>query len=129
MSLKGFHIFFISLASLMCFGFAAWLYAGSPFAALASVGLGIGLIVYGVSFWKKMRKLAPMQAAMVVGLGVLAVAERAWACAVCFGDPSSAQVKGLNWAIWALLGVLLIPLSGIAGFMVYLSNGAKGTRK
>jgi hypothetical protein len=64
MSLKAFHVVFISASVLLAFGFAAWC-LGSPqgvgggrlVAALASAASGLGLVGYEVWFLKKMRRL------------------------------------------------------------------------
>lgn len=63
MSLKAFHIFFISVSTLFAFGFAAWFVqsythsneALNLFAAFVSAISGIGLIVYGIRFLKKLQ--------------------------------------------------------------------------
>lgn len=65
MSLRAFHLFFISLSTLLAFG-CAWLllenyraqHDGKEllFAILAAV-IGVGMIVYGVWFFKKSKKL------------------------------------------------------------------------
>ena len=65
MSLKGFHIVFITFSTLLALG-GAWLcirmnqLAGAPIylagAVLCSVA-AIALIVYGVWFYKKMKRL------------------------------------------------------------------------
>lgn len=39
-------------------------------------------------------------------VGLMGVARGAAACAVCFGDPSSALTKGMNNGILVLLGVV-----------------------
>jgi hypothetical protein len=66
MSLKAFHLVFISAASLLAFGFGAWLLReygapdgrGSDLAfGLASLAVGLGLIGYEVYFLRKTRKL------------------------------------------------------------------------
>lgn len=65
MSLRIFHLFFITLSTLLVFGCAALLYENyraqnNPkelcFALIAGA-LGVGLIVYGVWFFKKTKKL------------------------------------------------------------------------
>ncbi len=63
MSLKTFHIIFITISSLFTFGFAYWLvrsYSGngevsSLIGAVVSTLFGVGLIVYGVRFLKKLQ--------------------------------------------------------------------------
>ena len=64
MSLKTFHIFFISISVLLAFGFGVWSYiaysnAGNVInliGAILSVVFGVGLIFYGSWFLRKMKK-------------------------------------------------------------------------
>ena len=63
MSLKVFHVFFITISVLLCLGFGAWCldsdYArGRTFYMIAggvSFGLGIGLVVYEILFLRKFK--------------------------------------------------------------------------
>jgi hypothetical protein len=64
MSLKHFHVVFISASALLAFFFAAWCLgspAGEPAGggrvagAVASAAVGIGLCIYEAWFLKKMR--------------------------------------------------------------------------
>lgn len=66
MSLKAFHIVFVTLASILAFVFAVWefsryqasgelLQLGGALLAFAS---GAGLIVYGIRFLRKLRKVS-----------------------------------------------------------------------
>ena len=66
MSLKAFHILFVTLSSALCFAFAGWAlgttgggesatYQGMGYTALV---LGVGLIAYGFWFWSKIKRLA-----------------------------------------------------------------------
>lgn len=59
MSLKAFHIFFIILAILLAAGCAAWGFVNelAPAFGLTCSGLTAALILYGVYFLKKSRKL------------------------------------------------------------------------
>jgi hypothetical protein len=65
MSLKTFHIVFIVFSTLLAFGTATWcvwidLLEGAPIylaGAIASFVVGVGLIVYGVWFYRKMKRL------------------------------------------------------------------------
>jgi hypothetical protein len=65
MSLKGFHIVFIIFTTLLAIGCGGWciwlnLVEGAPFylgGAIASLVVAIGLIVYGVWFYRKMKRL------------------------------------------------------------------------
>jgi len=52
---------------------------------------------------------------------LLGLTNPALACPVCFGNPNSAQMKGAQAGILALLLVTVSVLSGIAGFFfIYL---------
>jgi len=65
MSLKAFHVFFISMAALMCFGIGAARAAaygdGAGIGALVQAGAafagGAGLVGYGVRFFQKFWRL------------------------------------------------------------------------
>ena len=65
MSLRAFHIVFIILSTLLSFGFAMWSYGNfqvqkdATDAVLVAVSgaVGVGLIIYGVLFLRKMRKI------------------------------------------------------------------------
>jgi hypothetical protein len=65
MSLKIFHIVFITLSTLLWWGCGAWLFShyqaeGEKIhlvLACASFLIGVALVVYGVWFLKKMRRL------------------------------------------------------------------------
>ena len=56
--------------------------------------------------------------AAMVGL-LLSPSARALACAVCYGDPDSAQVKGAEAGILVLFGVIATVLAGIAGMAIF----------
>jgi hypothetical protein len=65
MSLKGFHIVFIIFSTLLATGTGVWciwvdLVEGVPIylaGAVASFAAAIALIVYGIWFYKKMKRL------------------------------------------------------------------------
>ena len=59
MSLKGFHVFFITLATLLAIGFAAWSLVNQTAVpvGICSAVLALGLIVYGVWFVKKSKNI------------------------------------------------------------------------
>ncbi len=63
MSLRTFHIAFITVSTLFFWGFAAWclLVTGLPemFVAMgwASAVCGLGMLVYGIRFLKKTKAL------------------------------------------------------------------------
>lgn len=65
MSLKGFHIVFITVSTLLALGAGAWCLwvdsmHGTPafrLGAICSFAAGLALICYGVYFYRKMKRL------------------------------------------------------------------------
>lgn len=64
MSLKGFHVVFVTASVLLAFGFALWCFEAQPepgtgrlVAGAVSVLVGLGLVGYEAWFLKKMRSL------------------------------------------------------------------------
>jgi len=65
MSLKGFHIVFIIFSTLLALGIGAWcvwvdLVEGVPIylaGAICSFVVAVALVVYGVWFYRKMKRL------------------------------------------------------------------------
>jgi hypothetical protein len=65
MSLKGFHILFISVSTLLALGVGAWCLwvnsiEGTPVFRIGAVGAFVaaaGLMIYGVWFYRKMKRL------------------------------------------------------------------------
>jgi hypothetical protein len=64
MSLKGFHVVFVTASVLLAFGFAVWCFEAAPepgagrlVAGAMSVLVGVGLACYEAWFLKKMRSL------------------------------------------------------------------------
>lgn len=53
-----------------------------------------------------------------------ALPQRAAACSVCFGDPTSPAAQGLAMGVLALLGVVLFVLGGLVAFFIYLARRA-----
>jgi hypothetical protein len=59
MSLKAFHLIFVTLLTGLAFGCAAWAFAaGHPFFGGAAVATGILVIIYGIYFLKKLKKIS-----------------------------------------------------------------------
>jgi len=66
MSLKAFHVLFIAVSILLAFGFAAWLFYQFSLAGggwnlafgIVSMAIGLGLIVYGRYFLKKLKHIS-----------------------------------------------------------------------
>ncbi len=58
MSLKIFHIVFITLSTLLFIGCTVWaFYAANLILAAVCIALAVALPIYGVSFWRKMRRI------------------------------------------------------------------------
>jgi hypothetical protein len=65
MSLKAFHIFFITISVLLCLGFGAWCIssdytqgrAAYAIAGYISFGLGVLLVLYEIMFLKKFKEM------------------------------------------------------------------------
>jgi len=59
MSLKAFHLIFVTLLTALSFGCAAWAFeTGSPVFGGIAVAAGILVIIYGVYFLKKLKKIS-----------------------------------------------------------------------
>ena len=66
MSLKAFHIFFVAASILLAFGFAAWCFVQYAeehrrtelISGIASVAVGVGLIVYGRYVLRKLKHIS-----------------------------------------------------------------------
>ena len=43
-----------------------------------------------------------------------------FACATCYGASDSDLARGMNWGILSLLSVVVVGLTGVASFFVYL---------
>ena len=59
MSLKAFHLIFVTLLTTLSFGCAAWAFSSDKtlFGALA-IATGILVIVYGIYFLKKLKNVS-----------------------------------------------------------------------
>jgi hypothetical protein len=123
MSLKAFHVFFIVLSALMCFGigaFRAQAYAengeiGAFAQAAVAIIAGGALLIYMRRFLKKTKGLGYLLALV----SLAASAATADACSVCFGDPSSSQSQAMRMGIFVLLGFIGSVLSCFAGLFLY----------
>jgi hypothetical protein len=59
MSLKAFHLIFVTMLTSLSFGCAAWAFAaGSVFWGVAGIVAGILVLVYGIYFLKKLKKIS-----------------------------------------------------------------------
>ena len=59
MSLKAFHLIFVTLLTSLSFGCAAWAFqAGSVLWGVMAVVTGVLVIVYGIYFLKKLKNVS-----------------------------------------------------------------------
>ena len=59
MSLKAFHLIFVTVLTTLAFGFAAWAFsAGHEGFGVAGLAAGVLVIVYGFYFLKKLKKIS-----------------------------------------------------------------------
>ena len=57
MSLRAFHVLFISASTLLALGLAWWCLPAHPVGAAAASLVAVGLVAYEVSFLRKTRML------------------------------------------------------------------------
>lgn len=120
MSLKWFHLVFISLSIVTAVAFGLWgLWNGYIVLGVVSLAGAVVLGVYGNYFLQKVRRLG------LVALMVVAVAEPALACPICFGASDAPAVQGMRMAIIALLMVTVTILGSFAAFFIYLMRRAR----
>jgi hypothetical protein len=59
MSLKAFHLIFVTLLTSLAFGCAAWAFAaGNVFWGVTGIVAGVFVIVYGLYFLKKLKHVS-----------------------------------------------------------------------
>ena len=59
MSLKAFHLIFVTLLTTLSFGCAAWAFAdGRRLFGALGIAAGILVIIYGIYFLKKLKKIS-----------------------------------------------------------------------
>lgn len=121
MSLKAFHIVFITASTLLSLVLALWgfhEYREAPGAWNLVIGIAgaaglVLLIPYFRWFQKKMSGLS--SAVLAAFLGSAVHARAAHACAVCFGDPNSLMSQGIKSGVLVLIGVVGLILGTILG--------------
>ena len=57
-------------------------------------------------------------------VAALLLAEPAWACSACLGDPNSQMVVGARAGVLVLLGVVIVVLAGMVSLIVFWSRRA-----
>jgi len=59
MSLKAFHLIFVTSLTLLSLGFSAWAFASDKIIfGIAGIVVGILVIIYGIYFLKKLKKIS-----------------------------------------------------------------------
>jgi hypothetical protein len=59
MSLKAFHLIFVTLLTTLSFGFSAWAFiAGQVIFGALGIVAAILVIIYGIYFLKKLKKIS-----------------------------------------------------------------------
>ena len=139
MNLKTFHIVFVTISTLMSFGFGGWCwhYADanqSPgFRALAAISfvIGIGLIFYGFWFLKKINTMqnpsnGPGGAAMVfLALLLWLVGQpAAEACTTCYGEAEGPLIDAARAGVFLLFGLVAALQIAFVTFFMHLRRRA-----
>ncbi len=144
MSLRKFHILFISVSVLLTFGYGGWslrFYANEGGGIYLTMGLlsllaGVGLLVYGRWFLrevhsrddddKRRRKLIkPIKViAILVGLWV-AGTDPVPACSVCYGEAEGPLIDAARAGVFLLFGLVLSVQIAFAWFFLQLRKRSK----
>ena len=141
MSLRAFHILFVTLSSLLAFAFAGWnlrAYRAADSSehmllGAASAAFGLLLIVYGFWFWRKirsreeeddrrhklLRKVPVLTLVYVLGTSV------ASACSVCYGEAEGPMIDAARLGVWLLFGLVLAVQVAFAIFFIRLRRRAR----
>jgi hypothetical protein len=131
MSLKAFHIVFIIFSTLLAIGTGAWcvwvdLIEGAPIylaGAIASFAAAVALIIYGIWFYKKMKRLRithMKKFLSILSLSLLVSAHEALACPFCYGAKDGKSTEHMAIAIWFLFGAVMSVIGGIGAFTFHL---------
>jgi predicted permease len=127
MSLKIFHIVFVTLSVLLSLGFSKWCWQktgeGLPYllGTIAALVFAALLLIYGGWFWKKIRNLSLKFFQFFVFCSVL---QNTLACSVCYESVQTPLLKGAELAVWFMLLVVFGMLSAFGVFMWRLKKRA-----
>jgi len=59
MSLKAFHLIFVTLMTALCIGFSVWAFTGDhPLLGIAGVAAAILVVFYGFYFLRKLKNIS-----------------------------------------------------------------------
>ena len=143
MSLKAFHIVFVTASSLLSFVFAGWaLHAHTATAktsflvvGLLSAAFGVLLIVYGFWFWRKIRTreeelrrrrklMRPVPLLLFAAVWTLGAPDAA-ACTVCYGEADGPMIDAARMGVFVLFGLVVAMQLSFATFFVCLWRRAR----
>jgi len=111
MSLKIFHIFFISISLLLTLFLGGWSIQQSANSYLVVSALGlVGLSFYFRWFLKKLP--------MFILPFLLLSSKKVLACTVCFSELDARTSNALNSAILFLIGCTIVVLIGITAMVI-----------
>jgi len=143
-SLRAFHLLFIAASTLLAFGLGGWCVHASRSAGagnylalgIASFVCGIGLIVYGAWFQRKIRSAEEERERRRRSMHRVPVLLAAWvlgsraaeACSVCFGEADGPMIDAARLGVWLLFGLVLAIQIGFVAFFVQLHRRAKRYR-
>ncbi len=131
MSLKAFHIFFISISTLLGVVLIVWGF-GEYLRQRSVTGLSTGitglvifilLVPYLKWFQQKMRRILPILLFAIVS--VFSNASPLWGCPVCYGDPSSPLTRSVKGGILFLAVVIIGLLAAILGIALSWAKKAR----
>jgi len=144
-SLKTVHIVFVTFSTLLAFAFGGWSLnsyrsdSETVYLILGVGGLvcGVGLIVYGNWFWRKIRTLEeerPRKRKWFLPLPVAAAlcvlgSRAAEACSVCYGEAEGPMIDAARTGVWLLFGLVFALQLAFVVFFVYLHRRAKRYRE
>ncbi len=131
MSLKAFHIVFITLSTLLTLGFGFWgvedwRRSGNSWhlgLGIGSFGAAVVLVVYGRWFLRKLRRVGYL--AVLAASAMLTATPEAQACAVCAGDPSDPGIQGIKAGVFVLLGFIVAVQLGIVAMVAFWMRRAR----
>jgi len=136
MSLRAFHIVFVTFSTLLSFAFGSWamnFYRATRSSAylmtgVASFAFGVGLIAYGFWFWRKIRshegddkkRRKVIHTVPVLCLIWLLNSRAAEACTVCYGEAEGPMIDAARWGVYLLFGLVLAVQIAFGAFFVQL---------
>lgn len=143
MSLRAFHLLFVAASTLLAFGLGGWCVSASRAGksgylalGIACFAVGVGLIVYGAWFQRKIRTAEQEKTARRRNLHRVPVLLAAWAlgtraadaCSVCYGEAQGPMIDAARLGVWLLFGLVFAIQLAFVVFFVYLYRRARRYR-